>query len=247
MKPFKEIFPPLDAVLKMEPEELAVFLLEFLCECEEDRDSSGFLHRYNLTLGSAFKGYCEYKDNDRLARALTEAWVWLEREGLIAPRPGDSSGEWIFITRRGKEFRKSGDIGKFKARQVLPTQSLDPQLMAKVESAFLRGEYDTAVFVAFREVEITTRGLGGFGTGDIGVPLMRKAFKLKTGPLTDTNQEEGEQEAISNLYAGGIGLFKNPTSHRDVKFDDPVEAVELIMLADLLMRIAKRRKSSNQP
>ena len=244
MKPFKQAFPPLDTVLKMEPEELAIFLLEFLCECEEDRDMGGYLNRYNFTLGNAFKGYCDYRDNEALAKVLTEAWIWLEREGLIAPKPGDSSA-WIFITRRGKEFRKSGDIGKFRARQILPIKSLDPQLTAKVESAFLRGEYDLAVFAAFREVEITIRELGSFGTGDIGVHLMRKAFRPSSGPLTDTRQDPGEQEGVCNLYAGAIGLFKNPTSHRDVKFDDPIEAVELIMLADLLIRIAKRRKHDN--
>lgn len=33
-----------------------------------------------------------------------EAWIWLEREGFIAPRPemGIHAEEWMFITRRGK-------------------------------------------------------------------------------------------------------------------------------------------------
>ncbi len=118
MKTFKEVFPPLDAVLNMEPEELAIFLLEFLCECEEDRDMGGYLNRYNFTLGNAFKGYCEYRYNEPLAKVLTEAWIWLEREGLIAPKPGDST-PWIFITRRGKEFLRSGNIGNFRAMQIL--------------------------------------------------------------------------------------------------------------------------------
>ena len=67
MKPFKDVFPPLYAVMKMEPEELPNFLLEFLCECEEDRNMGGYLNRYNFTLGNAFKGYLH------LSRGLTQS------------------------------------------------------------------------------------------------------------------------------------------------------------------------------
>jgi uncharacterized protein (TIGR02391 family) len=71
---------------------------------------------------------------------------------------------------------------------------------------------------------------------------MRKAFDPDTGPLTDQTEEKGEREAAGHLFAGAIGLFKNPTSHRDVNINDPAEAAELIIVADLLIRIAERRK-----
>jgi hypothetical protein len=71
---------------------------------------------------------------------------------------------------------------------------------------------------------------------------MRQAFgSSKTpGPLADMSQVAGEQEAVSHLFAGAIGLFKNPGSHRDVNIDDPLEAAELVLLADRLIRIAER-------
>lgn len=37
-----------------------------------------------------------------------------------------------------------------------------------------------------------------------------------------------------------IGLFKNPTSHRNVDFEDPTEVSEMVLLADLLLRILDR-------
>lgn len=55
----------------------------------------------------------------------------------------------------------------------------------------------------------------------------------------------GEQEARRELFAGAIGTIKNPTSHRDVRYDDPTEASEAILLADLLMRILNRIDTRN--
>jgi hypothetical protein len=34
------------------------------------------------------------------------------------------------------------------------------------------------------------------------VPLIRKAFDPKNGPLTDHNQTESEKEALCHLFAG---------------------------------------------
>ncbi len=239
MPKMSDIFPPVDVLLIMEPEEIAGPLLEYLCQCEEGR-SSGLMHRSNFTNPSHINEYSEGKYDD-VAKIFTESWVWLEREGLIAPKPGQSS-EWIFITRRGYKFRETGDIRNYKAATLLPREILDPKLASKVSPAFLRGDYDTAIFEAFKQVEVRVRILSRSDQGDLGVPLMRKAFHPDGGFLTDKSQVSAEKQAISDLFAGAIGCFKNPSSHHDVNFDDPVEVVELIMLADQLIRIAERRK-----
>ncbi|MCK4828033.1 TIGR02391 family protein, partial [bacterium] len=199
------------------------------------------LNRYSFTLRGNLKGYAEPNNYNAIAKIITEAWVWLEKEGLIAPDPGQT-GEWIFITRRGRKFRETTDVRNFKAASLLPDETLDPKLASKVSPPFLRGDYDTAIFEAFKEVEIRVRNLAGADKTDIGVNLMRKAFYPQTGPLTDSTQVPSEQQAISDLFAGAIGCFKNPSSHRDVDFYDPAEVIELIMLADQLIRIAERRK-----
>jgi hypothetical protein len=70
-----------------------------------------------------------------------------------------------------------------------------------------------------------------------------------TGPLADQHLELAEREAISHLFVGALGAFKNPTSRRIVDFDDPALAADAVLLADLLMRMldqAERSMSSRQ-
>ena len=134
------------------------------------------------------------------------------------------------------------DVSKF---DFLSQYELHRKIAQKVWSMFLQGNYDPAVLQAFKEVEIAVRKAGNYAESDHGVPLMRKAFHVDTGKLTDTNQQPAEQEAIGHLFAGAMGYCRNPLGHREVNLTAN-EAVELIFLASYLLRIVDSRKQPEE-
>jgi len=230
--------PDQKTLLALEPEQLAGYLLEYLNALSKDAQDN--LNRYNFFHSVSRQEYPKSVPEDVL-NALMEAWMWLEREGLLAPKPAFREGDWVFITRRGKQLKKHTNVEALVKANLLPRKSLHPIIAQKVWPSFLAGDYDAAIFQAFKEVEIAVRTAGEYTATDIGVSLMRKAFEKKSGPLTDQASPEPEQEAIAHLFAGAIGLYKNPSSHRHLQLEDITKVVEMIVLASHLLRIVDTR------
>ena len=111
----------------------------------------------------------------------------------------------------------------------------------RVWSEFNRGSFDSAALFAAKQVEVHVRNAAKFGNGQDGVDLMRAALKPKNGPLTDMAALPAEGEARSALFAGYIGSYKNPLSHRDVDLDDPSEVIELLVMAGRLLQLVDGR------
>ena len=232
-----------DEVLKLPLDRLAARLLRHLNE--QDRGGTQ-LHISNVVNGAAWPNVPSEKLVDFL-RALTEAWDWLLAHGLIASTH-HSRNQWghTFITRRGESFLVDPDgPERLKAERRMEVD-LHFRIRDRALPQFLLGEYELAAFAALREVEIRVRELSGAPESLVGVKLMQEAFKLDDGPLYDPNLDRGEAEAMMALFRGAIGVFKNPPSHRAVDYGvDPVQASEVVLLADLLLRLLDDAEARN--
>lgn len=218
-------------VTSLPPDELALRLLQAITS-GEDRRGFFFGKDRVITPGGG--------DDREYGRCLEEAFAWMRREVWIANEPSQNSSNWFFVTRRGWEVLDDpAGLARAQAEARLYVD-LHPRLARRVRAQFLLGEYEPAALLAMREVEIVVRDRAGAANGDIGVALMKEAFK-PDGPLADPRLETGEQQARMALYWGAIGMFKNPSSHRQVDFDDPILASEVVLLADLLLRLLDRQ------
>jgi uncharacterized protein (TIGR02391 family) len=238
MRKLSDLIPNYEDVLRLEPEQLAGVLLEILLEI--DGGDRQFLHRGNFFLSFIATQNYPVSHGGEVAQATLEAWMWLEREGFLIPRLDNGIHGWMDLSRRAKKAANRTGVAVYRKTALLPFTELHPTIRSSVYPMFLRGDYDTAVFQAFKEVEISVRNATGLGNDRLGCNLMRDAFNPKNGPLIDAQEIPGEQTALMELFAGAIGYFKNPGSHREVELT-AIEAAEAIMLASRLLRIVDDR------
>ncbi|PPI21277.1 TIGR02391 family protein [Rathayibacter sp. AY1B5] len=186
-------------------------------------------------------------DLDVMLARLSDSWAWLESHALIGHSSKNPQGSaWSRVTSTGQALLQDPNaLSKVWADDRLSGE-LHPAL-SSARSNFALGDYETASFAAMKAVEVEVRRVAGLPNELLGVALMRKAFSPKDGALRDPGAEGGEQQAIADLFAGAIGAYKNPASHRTVQFDDAVEAAEVIQLADLLLRIVQRAEVRLHP
>lgn len=228
-------------LIGLAPEELAFNLLEVAAQNRQN----GIVHRdvvisIEQPLGQE-SPYPRPKES-QIKIALIEALHWLEVNAILLPAPGtNGQNGFRILGRRGSELVDRHQFDMFQKAAAFPKTLLHPSIADRVWISLARGELADAVFIAFRTVEEAVRAAGEYKNTDIGVELVRKAFHADNGPLTDNNQPKPEREALAHLFAGAIGSYKNPHSHRTVTITDHTEAQEMVMLASHLLRIVDSR------
>jgi uncharacterized protein (TIGR02391 family) len=162
----------------------------------------------------------------------------LERDGFIMQDASQSSDSFKVLTDKGRRLVEQS-LDEMRLSSIDIDQLLTHDLLrGKVHDDYLIGDYETAIFKAFRLLEESVRAKASLPAEAIGADLMTRAFRPNGGILRHPNaQTPGEIEAFHHLMRGAIMWFKNPSSHRTVGYNDPVEAAHVLGFANMLLEM----------
>ena len=113
-----------------------------------------------------------------------------------------------------------------------------PKLIDVSKNLFKTGNYDSAIFEAFKAVNNYVKEKTGL-TLD-GTNLMEKVFNenkpiLKMNDLLNPS-DKNEQTGFKHLFIGSQMGIRNPRSHENVKQEDPIITLHYLGIASLLMK-----------
>lgn len=197
----------------------------------------GHTHDYNGTVRQKLTRFFEIdplSDEER-GEALRGVFE-LERDGFIMQDPTQRNPVFKVVTEKGEDV-----VDQELEDMTLSGVDID-QLLTRddlrrlVHDDYIEGDYETAVFKAFRHLEELVRSKAGLQASDIGVDLMSKAFNPGNGILSHPDaQATSEQHGFHLLLRGSIQWFKNPSTHRTMGYHDPEEAAHILAFANLLL------------
>jgi uncharacterized protein (TIGR02391 family) len=123
---------------------------------------------------------------------------------------------------------------------------VESEIVSVSRDLFASGHYNLAVMQAYLALDkfIADRS----GINQSGTSLMDQAFSPNNPKLSWTDRqsqsEKDEQRGYHQIYAGAMLGVRNPTTHEFDWVDSPEAALELLMLAQHLVRKAKQANIS---
>jgi uncharacterized protein (TIGR02391 family) len=171
-----------------------------------------------------------------VSKVISRAWKKLE-DRLFIEEPDTYNGKNGFRkpSEEGRQANAAADYAAVSARSKFTRDMFHPDLPDASWNAFSSGDYDSAVFEAFKAVEALVRKR--LAATDFGAALMKKAFDPTTGPLRDEAASATRRKARCDLFTGAFDAIRNPKAHNDPTIVDTLVAVEEMMTAGVLRRI----------
>ena len=160
-----------------------------------------------------------------------------------------SSGQEI-ASAMGNMLRSLSEAG-YEIRRMAPPEVIsesrdrfeelvtDNQLQQTSGRLFRDSYYARAVEEAFKCLNNSVKDKSGHSDGD-GAGLMRTVFSAHSPILTinafQSQSERDEQLGYMEIFAGSMTGIRNPRAHDHELADEPEVALELLVLANHLMR-----------
>ena len=148
----------------------------------------------------------------------------------------------IEVTDRliNRRITGSSDVPGPKTLSSLFERLITNQLLREAShQLFSDGHYSRAVEEAFKCLNNTVKDKSGLKDRD-GASLMRMAFSASTPVLylngIHSQSEKDEQQGYMDIFAGVMTGIRNPRVHEHDLVDQPEVALELLVLANHLMR-----------
>jgi len=97
-----DVVPDGDALVALKPEELGLRILQVLVTWSPQISQI----RLGLFLNGALTGYSSHPRRDHIGQAITEAWAWLEAQGLLLQDPRYMQGDMRVLSRKARRLAK---------------------------------------------------------------------------------------------------------------------------------------------
>ncbi|HSU72490.1 MAG TPA: TIGR02391 family protein [Candidatus Binatia bacterium] len=145
------------------------------------------------------------------------------------------AGGWIQRYRHGTRTTP----GTAATTDYFASLDIHPEITKVSKKLFDDGEYDDAVFKAYKRLNNIVKEKSGRNELD-GQELMQKVFGTDSPTLKFnahvTEAERNYQRGMMFLHSGAIAVARNPPAHEDTSGGDPVRARELLAFASFLCK-----------